>query len=84
MTNAPRKLMMNRILSVLPVALLSFSVAPYAIAAPITEYNPPATLDIMNNTACVAEGDFVSCSTALLNYYSGLSLNRLTPGAMAS
>ena len=79
MTNMPRKLKMNRILSVLPVALLSFSVVPCAIAAPITEYNPPAPLDIMNNTACVAEGDFVSCSTALLNYYSGIDLTKVNP-----
>lgn len=78
MTTITLSKMMKRLMSILPVAVLSFSVVPHA-AAQMTVYNPPAPLDIMNNKACVAEGDFVSCSMAFLNYQYGASLNELTP-----
>lgn len=40
-------------------------------AATLTVYDPPS-FDIMNNKACLGEGDFVSCSTTFLNYLAGI------------
>jgi hypothetical protein len=56
----------------LTLALGSLALSPLASqAAELYLYSPPS-FDIMNNKACVAEGDFVSCSTTFLNYLAGI------------
>lgn len=44
---------------------------PLAAQAELYQYSPPS-FDIMNNKACIAEGDFVSCSTTFLNYLANI------------
>lgn len=56
-----------------------------ASAGTVAIYTTPTvnpSFNIMNNSACIAEGDFVSCSTALLNYNYGIgspNYNTTTP-----
>lgn len=49
----------------------ALALASGASRADIYQYNPPS-FDIMNNAACMAEGDFVSCSTTFLNYLANI------------
>lgn len=54
------------------IASTMFGMIPGQAAAELYLYSPPS-LDIMNNQACLAEGDFVSCSTTFLNYLASIS-----------
>jgi hypothetical protein len=62
---------MKKLLAILTT--VAASIAPQVSqAAPLYVYSPPGSFDIMANPACIAEGDFVSCSTSFLNYLNNI------------
>lgn len=75
----------SKIKSTLLAGLVSVGVFAPAHAGTVATYTTPTvnpTFNMMSNPACIAEGDFVSCSTAFLNYEYGIgapNYNTTTP-----